>query len=215
MRNVDVAVVGLGLAGAAAAWAVSARGREVVAFEAYGPGHDRGSSHGKARIFRRAYLDPLYVDLTGRAGRLWERLAADAGVPLLTATGGVDHGLAREPERMVALLRAHGVAAELLGPDEAARRHPGMRFDGPVAYDPEGATIDPEAAIEAMVRLAVRAGAHVAYDTPVRRMEPGGSSSMASRRRRSTSTACRKARTSRSPSTRKAPSRPPPAGTSR
>ena len=174
MRHVDVAVVGLGLAGAAAAWAVSARGRQVVAFEAYSPGHQRGSSHGRARIFRRSYLDPLYVELTGRAGSLWESLAAQAGEALLTPTGGVDHGPGREPERMVALLREHGVRAELLGPGEAARRHPGFRFDGPVACDPEGAVIDPEAAVAAMVRVAAGNGARVAYDTPVRRMEPDG-----------------------------------------
>lgn len=174
MRDVDVAVVGLGLAGAAAAWAVSRRGRRVVAFEAFGAGHRRGSSHGAARIFRRAYLDSLYVELTGRSGRLWERLSAEAGVPLLTRTGGVDHGVAREPERMVALLREHGVGAELLEPVEASRRYPGMVFDGPVAYDPESGTIDPEGAISAMVRLAAGRGAHVAYDTPVLRLEAGG-----------------------------------------
>jgi monomeric sarcosine oxidase len=174
MRHVDVAVVGLGLAGAAAAWAVSGRGRSVAAFEAYGPGHERGSSHGKARIFRRAYLDPLYVDLTGRAGRLWDRLSDEAGTPLLTRTGGIDHGPAREPERMVELLRAHGVGAELLSKEEAGRRYPGMRFDGPAAYDPEGGTIDPEAAVAAMVRLAAGKGAHIAYDTPVRSLEPHG-----------------------------------------
>lgn len=174
MPNVDVAVVGLGLAGAAAAWTISARGRGVAAFEAHAPGHRRGSSHGRARIFRRAYLDPLYVELTGRAGRLWDRLGELTGEPLLTRTGGLDHGPAREPERMAALLREHGVAAELLDPGEAARRAPGVRFTGPAVYDPEGGVLDPEAAMAAMVRLAVAAGARVAYETPVRALEPDG-----------------------------------------
>lgn len=172
MDDIDVAIVGLGLAGSAAAWALSRRGRSVAAFEAYGPGHRRGSSHGHARIFRRAYLDPLYVELTGRAGRLWEELEEQAGERLLTRTGGVDHGPGREPERMAALLREHGVAAELLDPAEAARRWPGIRFEGPVVFDPEGGVLDPEAAMAALVRLAVDAGAHVAYDTPVRALRP-------------------------------------------
>ncbi|MCW2944704.1 MAG: Sarcosine oxidase [Actinoallomurus sp.] len=172
MRHVDVAVVGLGLAGAAAAWAVSRRGQSVAAFEAYAPAHRRGSSHGHARIFRRAYLDPLYVDLTGQAGRLWDRLSDEAGEPLLAHTGGVDHGPAREPARMADLLREHGVAAELVDSREAARRWPGIRFEGPAVYDPEGAVIDPETAMAAMVRLAATAGAHVAYDTPVRALDP-------------------------------------------
>ncbi|MCO6010324.1 N-methyl-L-tryptophan oxidase [Actinoallomurus purpureus] len=172
MDDIDVAIVGLGLAGSAAARAVSRRGRSVAAFEAYGPGHRRGSSHGRARIFRRAYLDPLYVELTGRAGRLWEELGEQAGERLLTRTGGVDHGRGREPERMARLLRDHGVAAELLDPAEAARRWPGIRFTGPVVLDPEGGVVDPEAAIAALVRLAAEDGAHIAYDTPVRTMEP-------------------------------------------
>src|SRR5689334_11609364 len=128
MNDIEVAIVGLGLAGSAAARALSRRGRSVAAFEAYGPGHRRGSSHGHGRIYRRAYLDPLYVELTGRAGRLWAELSESAGEPLLTRTGGVDHGPGREPARMAALLRDHGVAAELLEPAEAASRWPGIRF---------------------------------------------------------------------------------------
>jgi glycine/D-amino acid oxidase-like deaminating enzyme len=168
MRHADLAVAGLGLSGAAVAWAATRRGHDVVAFEAYRAGHDRGSSHGHARIHRRAYLDPLYVELTGRAGRLWERLAAESGERLLDRVGGVDHGPGREPERMAALLREHGVAAELLDPDDAAARWPGIRFTGPVVHDPEGGVLDPEAAIAAMTRLAVTEGARVAYETPVR-----------------------------------------------
>ncbi|GAA4614362.1 N-methyl-L-tryptophan oxidase [Actinoallomurus liliacearum] len=172
MNDIDVAIVGLGLAGSATAWALSRRGRSVAAFEAYGPGHRRGSSHGRARIFRRAYLDPLYVELTGRAGRLWDELSDEAGEPLLTRTGGVDHGPGREPSHMADLLQGHGVAAELLDPAEAAGRWPGIRFTGPVVFDPEGGVLDPEASMAAMVRLAAEAGAHLAYDTPIRALEP-------------------------------------------
>lgn len=172
MESVDVAVVGLGLAGAAAAWELSRRGRQVAAFEAYAPGHHYGSSHGNGRIFRRAYLDPLYVELTGRAGMLWDRLSEEAGESLLVRTGGVDHGPAREPERMVRLLREQGVAADLLTAGEAASRWPGVTFDGPVAYDPEGGVLDPERTMAALVRLAVAAGSQVFYESRVQRLEP-------------------------------------------
>jgi sarcosine oxidase len=172
MENVDVAVVGLGLAGSAAAWAVSRRGHRVAAFEAYGRRHRRGGSHGRARIFRHAYLDELYVELAVHAGRLWDRLAAEAGETLLVRTGGIDHGATREPVRMAELLRGHGVPAELLDADEAARRWPGVRFDGPVVYDPRAGVLDPEAAMAAATRLAAAAGAHIAYDTPVHALEP-------------------------------------------
>lgn len=174
MRHVDVAVAGLGLSGAAVAWAATRRGHTVAAFEAYAAGHRRGSSHGHSRIYRRAYLDPFYIELTGRAGRLWERLETEADERLLDRVGGVDHGPGREPERMAALLAEHGVAAELLDPADAAARWPGIRFTGPVVRDPEGGVIDPEAAIAAMTRLAVTEGSAAAHEAPVRDLEPDG-----------------------------------------
>jgi sarcosine oxidase len=75
---------------------------------------------------------------------------------------------------MAGLLREHGVGTELLEPGEAARRWPGMRFDGPVMYDPRAGVLDPERMMAAATRLASEAGAHMAYDTPVRGLEPYG-----------------------------------------
>ena len=43
------------------------RGASVAVLEQFSPGHTRGSSHGSARIVRRAYEDGLYTELTGRA----------------------------------------------------------------------------------------------------------------------------------------------------
>jgi sarcosine oxidase len=173
VEEAEIAVVGLGLAGSAAAWALSRRGRTVVGFDAYDLGHRHGSSHGHSRIFRRAYLDPLYVELTGRAGALWREVEAEAGQKLLTTTGGFDHGPRRRPEQLVTLLRDHGVAAELLEPEEAARRRPGVVFDGKVVYDPEGAVFDPERAMATLERLATTSGAYLMRRNRVRTMQVG------------------------------------------
>jgi sarcosine oxidase len=99
-EQADVVVVGAGLAGSATARALARRGRSVVLVEAFQPGHRHGSSHGSARIFRRAYPDPLYVRLTGQAQVLWRRLADEAGEELVTTTGAVDYGPARKQEKM-------------------------------------------------------------------------------------------------------------------
>src|SRR6202035_3512729 len=113
--RVDAVIIGAGLAGSATARALARRGRSAVVLEAFEPGHRRGSSHGSARIFRRAYPDPLYVKLTGRAQQLWRQLAGEAGEELIiTTTGGLDFGPAREQEKMHELLRAAGVPVELL-----------------------------------------------------------------------------------------------------
>ena len=62
-----VAVVGGGVMGSAAAWALTRRGARVVLFEQFGPGHRRGASHGSSRIFRHGYAEPSYVALAARA----------------------------------------------------------------------------------------------------------------------------------------------------
>src|ERR1700728_2578080 len=89
-ERMDVVIIGAGLAGSAAAWALAGRGRSVAVVEAFGPGHRRGSSHGSARIFRRAYPDPLYVRLTGQAQRLWRQLSDEAGEELILPTRPLD-----------------------------------------------------------------------------------------------------------------------------
>src|SRR5580704_5050032 len=100
----EVVIVGGGLAGSAAAWALTRLGRTCVLLEAFQPGHDRGSSHGSARIFRHSYPDSLYVRLTGEARRLWTELEDEAGETLITVTGSLDFGPSDLPGDMYALL---------------------------------------------------------------------------------------------------------------
>jgi sarcosine oxidase len=128
-ERADVVVVGAGLAGSAAARALASRGRSVVLLEAFQPGHRRGSSHGSARIFRRAYPDPLYVRLTGEAQVLWRQLADEAGEELVTTTGAVDYGPVL-PGTMHQIMTGAGVPAELMKAEAAAERWPGMSFGG-------------------------------------------------------------------------------------
>ena len=169
----DVIVVGAGIMGAAAAWALSARGHSVVVLEARRAAHREGSSHGSSRVFRRAYREPHYIALTGLAQDHWRRLEAEAGRPLLTLTGGLDHG--RDPQGMYDALRAGGVECGLLSPGDAARRWPHMCFAGPVVHYGAAGVFDPELATAEMLRLAVRHGALVVPECPVSAVEPSAS----------------------------------------
>ncbi|HJY99734.1 MAG TPA: FAD-dependent oxidoreductase, partial [Streptosporangiaceae bacterium] len=167
-ERVDVVVIGAGLAGSATARALARRGRSAVVLEAFQPGHRRGSSHGSARIFRRAYPDPLYVQLTGEAQRLWRQLADEAGEELVLTTGGIDFGPAREQEKLYEILGAFGVPAELISPGEAAERWPGVAFGtDPVMFHPDAGVIDAERAMGAMRALAEAQGVQIHYNSPV------------------------------------------------
>ena len=172
----DLIVVGAGLTGSAAAWSASGRGANVVVLEQFGREHRNGSSHGSARIFRRAYPDPLYVRLTGQAKERWRALEWESAAFLLGLTGGIDFGAKRDPEHLHAVLTENGVQAELLPTQEAARRWPQFDFTGvgPVMFHEDCGVLDPDRAIAAMLRVAARNGADIRFDTPVTRLEAGG-----------------------------------------
>ena len=174
--HADLVIVGAGLAGAAAARSAAARGAHVIVLEQFEPGHRSGSSHGSARIFRRAYPDPLYVRLTGQAGELWRVLEAAAGESLLTITGAIDFGAVRDPGGLHAVLTGCGVPAELLPAQEAGQRWPQFDFagQGPVLFHADAGVLDPDRAVAALLRLATAAGADVRFGTRVTGLAAGG-----------------------------------------
>jgi sarcosine oxidase len=71
---VKVAIVGAGVMGCATAWALRESGAAVTLHEQFGIEHDRGSSHGRTRIFRVAYPEPSWVRLAQEAYAGWQEL---------------------------------------------------------------------------------------------------------------------------------------------
>jgi sarcosine oxidase len=74
---VKVAVVGAGVMGCATAWALRERGADVTVHEQFDLDHDRGSSHGRTRIFRVAYPDVDWVRFAQEAYAGWLDLDPD------------------------------------------------------------------------------------------------------------------------------------------
>ena len=72
-----VAVVGAGVMGCAAAWALREHGAEVTLHEQFDLDHNRGSSHGRTRIFRLAYPDAYWVRFAQEAYTGWRDLDLD------------------------------------------------------------------------------------------------------------------------------------------
>ena len=174
MEQVDVVVVGAGAMGATAAWRLARSGRSVVLLERFGPGHTHGSSHGTTRIFRLAYRDPVYVRFAAQALDGWRELEAASGEVLLEQVGQLDHGRAAAVDEVVANLRAADRPVERLDAAEASERWPGMRFDGAVAFSPDGGRCLADRTVATSQRLAGSAGAAVHFDEPAERIEVVG-----------------------------------------
>lgn len=161
-------MVGLGAMGSAAAFHLARRGATVIALEAFGPAHDRGSSHGESRIIRQAYFEgPDYVPLVQRAYRLWRELEARAEQPLLEITGGVFMGTPEGTVVRGALesARRWAIPHRLLSAAEVEREfpilHPGPDQVGLV--ETEAGVLAPGLAVLAHLRQAAAMGAELHF----------------------------------------------------
>lgn len=170
--DTETLVIGGGVMGSAAAWALARRGIDVQLLEQYGPGHRFGSSHGSARIFRLAYAEPFYVRLARTALPLWRELEAESGERVLELTGGVDHG---SPDQLAGLRRALaevGEPAELLPAAEVERRWPGLRIDGSGLVQENAGRLDADTAVRAFQLAAAGSGARVRHEAAVEEIRP-------------------------------------------
>ena len=136
MRRCDVAVIGLGLAGAAALDALLRRGIDAVGFDPLPAGSERGSSHGSCRVFRRFNFEsPHYTALADEALEGWARLERESGrqilIPCPVLEAGPKGSAAVRNSRQAAL--DNGVETPLLTGAEVNARFPA--FDLPQDWD--------------------------------------------------------------------------------
>jgi sarcosine oxidase len=174
MERVEVAVVGAGLLGSAAAWALATRGVRPLVLEQFGLGHARGSSHGATRIFRLSYPDPGYVQMAVAARPAWARLQAAAGEELLVTTGGLDAGPGADA--CAAALAECGVAHSWLTAGQIRDRFPGItvRPGERMLYQPDSGVCLAGRTVAALQRLARQLGADIRAHCPVLAIEPDG-----------------------------------------
>jgi sarcosine oxidase len=168
----DVAVVGLGAMGAAAAWHLARRGARVVGLDAHAPGHELGSSHGSSRITREAYPDELgYVPLVRRAMDQWDAIGGEVGQAVLHRVGAIAIAPASEQRILggIASAAAFGIPLERLTRADVVERFPGFTPppDAVAVYEPGAGYLAPEAGVAALRRLATGAGARLRFSEPV------------------------------------------------
>jgi sarcosine oxidase len=164
--DTEIAVIGAGVMGTAAALELTRRGHQVLVLEQFEEGHTRGSSHGATRIFRVSYQDPIYVSLAQEALGDWERLERDTRSSLIETTGGLDVG-ENAPLCAEALTEA-GVDFEELSGDEVAERF-GLKLPSSdyAVFQKDSGVIDAARTLTAQTKLASAAGAQFRYGTKV------------------------------------------------
>lgn len=173
-RNV---VLGAGAMGSAAAYHLARRGEPVLLVEQFSLGHDRGSSHGSARITRHSYADPAYARLMPAAFAAWRGLEADAGETLYLRTGGVSFGPAEVGyvARVASNLEQFRIPHRRMSGAEWNGVHAAFRLpvDHDVVFEPDAGMLKAARALEVEVELARQLGpmTRVLERTPVRRVD--------------------------------------------
>ena len=157
----EVVVVGAGIMGSAAAYALAREGRDVLLVEQYEVGHTRGSSHGRSRIVRLAYPELEFVELAQEAFAGWRELEQESGRQLLQLSGLLE--LVEDPAQgSHDALAAAGAEHQVLAAEEARRRWPVGVPDGWTAlFQPEAGIVRADVAHRTFVERALAHGARL------------------------------------------------------
>jgi len=171
-------IIGAGAMGSAAAYHLARRGEPVLLIEQFALGHDRGSSHGAARITRHSYADSGYARLMPAAFRAWKELEADAGEPLYIRTGGVSFSPpgVDYAARVAANLDEIGMPHWRSSGRAWNQRHPGFGLPAlyDVVFEPDAGLVAAARAVALQVEMARLHGGdktRVLEQTPVRRID--------------------------------------------
>jgi sarcosine oxidase len=167
-----VIVLGLGIAGSSIAATLAGRGYRVTGIEQFSPLHERGSSHGDTRIYRRVpHEGGVYVDMAATSLEGWRTWSRLAGERLLIECGGIDAG-PRESAMVQAaeeLCADYGQPSKVLSGESFNRQYPHFNLpsDWRVVYQPSSGIVRPDATRSFLHRLARDHGARLMHETPV------------------------------------------------
>jgi monomeric sarcosine oxidase len=165
MRTCDVAIVGAGVMGLAAACELAGDGASVALIDQSSVPNPQAASFDHSKVFRFAYPDRFYVELAVDSLSRWQALETETGARLLTQTGALLIGKHRpsfETECYEAI-RSLGFEAEMLESNQVAERFPQFNTVSFAygVYDPSGAILHAETGVRALIDLARRRGVEI------------------------------------------------------
>ncbi|MBD0333641.1 MAG: N-methyl-L-tryptophan oxidase [Chitinophagaceae bacterium] len=175
----DIAIIGAGAMGSAAAYHLSKTGKKVLVLDRFAPPHNLGSSHGESRIIREAYYEsPVYVPLVQQAYDLWHELEEASGKKLLLKTGGIMLGGYNSKVVQGALRSAlqYHLPYEYLTHNEIKRRFPGFKLTENTVgiYEERGGVLFPEQCIHAFFELTKNANVNFRFTEIVKSISASG-----------------------------------------
>jgi sarcosine oxidase len=157
--------------GCATARALARAGRDVVLYEQFRIGHNRGSSHGRSRIVRLAYPEVEFVELAKESFAGWRELEQESGQELIELNGLLEL-VASVAQSSSDALDAVGADYELLDADTARQRWPVGVPDGWTAlFQPEAGIVRADLAHQTFAESARAHGARVEEETPIDSLE--------------------------------------------
>lgn len=168
----DIAVIGAGAMGSAAAYHLSKSGKKILVLDKFSPPHAFGSSHGQTRIIREAYFEnPLYVPLVQQAYHLWERLEAESGKNLFLKTGGLMLGH-KDQKLFSGTARSaqqYGIAYDFLEQEQLCKKFPILKSDSSTVamLEKNAGILFPEECIRTHLELAACSSVDFHFNEPV------------------------------------------------
>ncbi len=168
----DVIIIGLGAMGLAAAYELAGSGLKVLGLEQFEPLNAMGSSFGKSRMIRKAYMEgDFYIPLLERAYDKWFELDKLERQPLINLCGGLY--VAPENDRVIqdtlASAKMYNIPVETLGPEEIKARFPLFTPADDVVgvFEPSAGYVNPDATLMLYQSLAMGKGAELNFNEPV------------------------------------------------
>ncbi len=138
----NVAVIGAGIFGVAAAIELRGRGHEVTIFEQGRVPYERASSTDVSKFIRRLWYNEIYIELVERSGKQWRIWHDQLSQNIYNQTGILniiqDFTLGNSAYDSFQILKGRGASMEILSPREVRSRYPQF-----VIHDDEVGVFDP------------------------------------------------------------------------